>query len=153
MRLCVKYMQNFPKRIKTDMALPSIGITDITTHIDKHKLQFLRRLCTAPNHSRVKQLFLHRLMSYQSAARNNTPCFIADIFSIIGKYDLSAFISNFIETGYFPPKMIWKRLVQRNFNNVFKSHFKSRTHANPAMNRFISIHPDCLKPLRLWTAT
>ena len=79
--------------------------------------------------------------------------FIADIFSIIGKYDLSAFISNFIETGYFPPKMIWKRLVQRNVDNVFKSHFKSRTHANPAMNRFTSIHPDCLKPLRLWTAT
>ena len=41
MRFCVKYMQNFPKRTKTDMALPSIGITDITTHIDKHKLLFL----------------------------------------------------------------------------------------------------------------
>ena len=79
--------------------------------------------------------------------------FIADIYSIIGKYDLSAYISNFIETDYNPPKMIWKRLVQRNVDNVFKSHFKSRTHANPAMNRFISIHPDCLKPLRLWTAT
>ena len=124
---CVEYMQNFPKRTKNDMALPSIAITDITTHIDKLKLLFLRRLCTAPNHSRVKQLFLHRLMSYQSATRNNTPCigFIADIFSIIGKYDLSTFISNFIETVYFPPKKIWKRLVQRNVDNVFKSHFKS----------------------------
>ena len=63
-RFCVKYLQGFKRRTRTDVSTAAIGIASITTYIHIRQLLFLRRLCTLPNDSRVKELFLLRLAAY-----------------------------------------------------------------------------------------
>ena len=65
-RFCVKYMQNFSKRTKTYICLASLGITNIECIIDSRKLCFLRRVCVAPLHTSVKNLFLNRLVCFNT---------------------------------------------------------------------------------------
>ena len=59
-RFCIKYFQGLKQRIRT----ASIDIANITTYIHIRQLLFIRRICTLPNDSRVKELFLLRLAAY-----------------------------------------------------------------------------------------
>lgn len=152
-RFCVKYIQNFHKRTKTDIALASLGIANIRSQIDKNKLFFLRRLCYAPNHARVKQLFLHRLMSFQRKSPHKRYGFIPEIYSILQKYDLTHVISNYINTGIFPKRLIWKKIVLKAVNSFHQTNYSQRAQDTTVMRRFITIHQNCSQPLLLWKAT
>ena len=113
-RFCIKYFQGLPKRTRTAIALGAIGTSNAEVVIDKCKLLFLRRLCTAPLHSRVKSLFLKRLMQYKYNINSRKTGYINDIMRLLRKYSLTKFVEDFITDGIFVPKLIWKRLVVRN---------------------------------------
>ena len=151
-RFCVKYMQNFNKRTKTYICLASLGITNIECIIDSRKLCFLRRLCVAPLHTSAKNLFLNRLVCFNTNVSTINVGFVQDIMRLIDKYSLSFFIEQFISDGYFVPKRIWKHIVHQNVSRYYNDHWNMCVHNDICYDRFISIHNTCAQPLLLWRA-
>ena len=152
-RFCVKYMQRVNKRTKTNICLASLGATNIEGFIDKAKLIFLRRLCTAPIHTCVKSLFLNRLVHYQNNVSLANAGFIHDVMRIVNKYCLSNYIDLYISDGYFVPKTIWKHIVNRSIRSHHCEQWSASTSNDLACKRFVSIHNSCNEPLVLWSAT
>lgn len=95
-RFCIKYMQNFNKRTKTNICLASLGATNIESIIDIRKLSFLRRLCTTPMCTSIKNLFINRLVCFQNKLSKNNVGFVQDVMRIIEKYDLTFYINQFV---------------------------------------------------------
>ena len=87
-RFCLKYMQGFHKRTRTDTVYAMLGFPKIETLINERKLLFLRRLCSIPARSRSKQLFTYRLHSYFTTHTSVNSGFIPDIISILNEYEL-----------------------------------------------------------------
>ena len=81
-RFCVKYLQGFKRRRRTDVNTAAIGIASITSYIHIRQLLFLRRLCTLPNDSRVEELFLLRLAAYFQSSRITHTGYIFDIIQV-----------------------------------------------------------------------
>ena len=73
---CMKYIQRFRSRTRSDVCTAVIGITDIQSFIHKRQLLFLRRMCTLPKTSRVKDLFLFRLLLQCPKPKSHWICFI-----------------------------------------------------------------------------
>ena len=63
-RFCIKYIQNLPKRMRTDVALGLIGSNPIIAEIDIKKFSFLGQLCCLPSQAVYKQIFNQRLTNY-----------------------------------------------------------------------------------------
>ena len=149
-RFCVKYMQGFPKRTRTAISLASLGVTNIEHVIDKCKLLFLRRLCVAPLKSRVKSLFLKRLIFFKHSVSARKIGFVSDIYRLLQKYSLIYYIEQFISEGYFPPKYIWRRIIDCSIKRHSSDQWSAIVTNDPEYERFVTIHNDCTKPLVLW---
>ena len=148
-RFCLKYMTNLSKRTKTNICLASLGVKSVECIIDKCKLLFLRRLCITPYTTSVKTLFLHRLIFCKETVIDKCAGFIPDIIRILNKYELSAFIENYIKDSYFPPKCIWNHIVKNSINRYCASAWTQSVTNDPAYNRFAAIHRDITQPLLL----
>ncbi len=66
-RYCIKNMQCFPKRTRTDKALVMVGASSIECYIEERKLKFLGRLCTLSNNVVAKSAFVFLLYRYQNS--------------------------------------------------------------------------------------
>ena len=111
-RFCVKYMQSLPKRTNTDLALSHMNVQNIELEIDYRKLMFFRQLCCLPLDYTAKEIFLYRLVNFNSRLSSQRD-FILDIHRISGKYSLTHVLYKFSEKGCstFISKPSWKRLV------------------------------------------
>ena len=67
--------------------------------------------------------------------------YIPDIFEILKKYDLLQFIVNYINSGIFPNKLVWKRLVKNSIYTYESSAWLQRMSCQNVFDRFVSIHP------------
>jgi hypothetical protein len=108
---CVKFIQNFHKSISTKFALCMLNIPNILTMINYRKLQLFGQLCRLPSKYLAKQIFVNRLIRYVSVDRQKHG-FIPDIYRLLQKYDLLYVIYTFIDTGVFPSKLKWKKILQ-----------------------------------------
>ena len=115
---CLKYMTNLSKRTKTNVCLASLGVKSVECIIDKCKLLFLRRLCITPYTTSVKTLFLHRLICCKESVIDKCAGFIPDIIRIFNKYELSAFIENYIKDGYFPPPNVYGTIQLKQHQSI-----------------------------------
>ena len=152
-RFCIKYFQGLPKRTRTAIALGAIGTSNAEAVIDKCKLLFLRRLCTAPLHSRIKSLFLKRLMHYKYNINSRKTGYINNIMRLLRKYSLTNFVEDYITDGIFVPKLIWKRLVVRNIKMYAEKQWLDVVTYETGFEHFTAIHNNCSKPLKLWKAS
>ena len=139
-----------PKRTKTNICLASLGVKSIEYYIDQCKLYFLRRLCSTSIDSSVKKLFLHRLMAFKNSVTTINVGFISDVARILNKYKLNNFIENVISNSYFPPKTIWKHILNRSLNHTFTSSWNQTVINDSAHGRFVFIHINITEPLLLW---
>ena len=57
-------------------------------------------------------MFLYRLCSYVNNNNNQTGYF-KDIFCVLTKYNLVETVHSYMDTGQFPLKLAWKRLVNQ----------------------------------------
>ena len=136
-RLCVKYIQGFHIRTRTDVALSMLNVLPIEAEIHKRKLNFLGQACRLERDCSFKQLFLFRLTSY--ALRKCSSGFIPDIMSLLEKYHLKHILENYIETGIFPSRYSWKKIVNLKVKALFVTEWEDRT-SSPIFDRFRSIH-------------
>ena len=109
-RFCMKYVQRLNMNTSTDFTLSCIDMPSIETILDYRKLQFFGQLCRLSSTYLSKQVFTHRLLRYYNMQMQYTS-FIADIYWLLVKYGMRYILDNYIETGAFPPKCNWKRLL------------------------------------------
>jgi len=103
-RKCLKQIQTLSPSCDTTFSLVSLDIESIEEIVDFNKLQFLGQLC--PDHI-AKQVFVHRLIRHLTHG-NVVFGFIPDIWRIAKKYHVDHFIIEFVNSGDFPVKSVWK---------------------------------------------
>jgi hypothetical protein len=112
-RFCAKIIQGFGKITRTDICLSMLGWLPVQSEIDKRKLGFLQKLCSMPNNLLSKQIFNARLSMFVIRYDDIQKGYIPDIFKILKKYDTLQFIVKYIDSGTFPNKQTWKKLVKK----------------------------------------
>ncbi|MES9883123.1 MAG: reverse transcriptase family protein [Sedimenticola sp.] len=148
-RQCIKYMQGLPKRTRSDIAMGLIGSVSVEAEIDRCKLRFLSQLIALPTYRVAKQIFVNRLTAYNQNPASASG-FIPDIYRILLKYGLRDFLENFIESGLFPVKHVWKYTVNNKIQDHETTLWHTRTDADIDLVRFKEIHQS-LSPCALWT--
>lgn len=148
-RLCVKYMQDIPRRTKTDIALNTIGCLPIEAIIDKSKLRFFGQLCMLRDNKPARVIFHNRLSAYLMN-KVNFQGFMPDIYRILQKYSLNCVLESYLNSGQFVSKCMWKRLVNEAIVNYERQTIETRLQSNEPLASVIQIS-DPLSPCPLWT--
>ena len=112
-RFCVKFSQKLPPSAKNDISLFSLGVCSIESVIDYKKLQLLGQLCRLPCYYLAKKIFVYRLIHYSGGTGRQSLGFRPDMYRLLTKYNLSHFISEFIENGCFLTKNAWNTVLNR----------------------------------------
>ena len=149
-RYCIKYIQGFHPRTRTDICLPMVGCANIEAYIDKKKLLFLRRLIVSPFTSRVRDLAFYRCSS--TLLLDNTTGFFKNILGILEKYNLLEYLQNFMQSGTFPTKGCWKNIVKSRISTVQQQLWLDRIDNNSEFRRFKKIHKELFKTCNIWNA-
>ena len=98
-QFCLKYMQGFHKRTKTDRVYAMLGFLK-KTPMNERKLLFLHRFCSISLQGAVQNNYSHtECMSVNSR-------FIPDIISILSKYVLLDYLKTFLASGFFHKKSV-----------------------------------------------
>ena len=143
-----KHAMNLPKQTRSDMCESLFGLLPITSEIDKRKLQFLGRLCRLESDSLTKQIFLNRLFSYTDFPKRKHYGFIPDVINLLKKYNLETHLHSYLQSGMFPLKKEWKRIVSSTIYNHFSTTRSTNIQTDPDFSLFRSIthnrHPDTL---------
>ena len=107
------HIQHVPPYTKTDVCLSLIGKMPPNFHIDERKLVFVGQICCLAADHVLRSIFCYGLVSYYGPFAHNCPQlgFIPSITQLLRKYSLEYFIFNFMQSGQFPPKNAWKKLV------------------------------------------
>ena len=111
-RFCIKYMQGFGIRTRTDIALGLLGVLSLESEIDFKKLNILGQLCRNDTHCWITPVFHIRLDSY-FVNRNVQIGFFSDIMRLLEKYGLTGYLESFRIRGVFPSKSVWNRMVKQ----------------------------------------
>ena len=117
-----------------------LGLHPIISEIDKKKLYFLQKLCTFDDVYISKKIFITRLFSFFIDTNRVQHGFIPDIVSVLYKYQLHDYMTDFLFTSFFPDKRTWKIIVNRTVNSVQSDEWNNRVHIDSDFKRFINIH-------------
>ena len=93
-----------------------VGLWSVEAEINKRKLLFLRRMIHASELCIHRRAFVIRLTRWKCNANKMTG-FIPDIVSILKKYSLWGYLDKYLQTGNFPGKSEWKRVVVQSLKN------------------------------------
>ena len=147
-RFCVKHMQSLSKRTRTDAALSLLGVYPIELEIDSRKLTLFGQMCRLNSNSWVKNVFLNRLTSFTTHSNGRQTGFIADIFRLLGKYQLRHVLEAYLESSIFPSKFAWKRILKSTLHESAISSWHNRIHTQD-FSRFTALHYD-YSPHWIW---
>jgi len=147
-RLFARISQNLHKRSSTLATIQSLGLWSMEGTIDKLKLMLLGRLCRADVRSVHKRIFYNKLGQYMVA--NIQPGSVThDILNIANKYDLWHILTEFTNTGFFPSKVAWNRIVSSKIADCEYRRWQNLLSQLPGMSRYAAVH-NALVPHRLW---
>ena len=104
--------QNLPHLTRSDMVTGLLGFTSIQAPIDTLKLLFLQSLCKLGPDERANKLFKLRLLQFKTTRTNHMIGFIPDVHRVLSKHALTPYIDEYCNTGVFPDKALWKRVVK-----------------------------------------
>ena len=135
-RYCVKRIQGFHIRTRTDIAL---GMLE--SMIDQRKLTFLGIMCRLVNNSSAKYLFMYRLSYAMNFLNNNMTGFFPDIIRILHKYNLFEYIKNYANGAVFPSKHLWKQLTKNAVFNLYRSNWTLRVQHDQLLSRYSYLQP------------
>ena len=129
------------------MALNLLGIPNLESEIMKKKCMLFGQICRLDPYYNVKRIFLHRLTSHYFF--NDVKYgFIVDALRIITDLGLERCIVNFLNTGVFPSKYVWKKQVRSKLETMTSANVLSELHLEN-IDRFLSFNT-ALKPNRFW---
>ena len=146
-RFCIKYMQGFGIRTRTDIALGLLGVFPLESEIDFKKLNLLGQLCRSDTKCWITPVFHIRLESYLNN-RNKQIGFFCDITRLLEKYGLAAYLENFRNHGTFPCKTAWNKLVKEKIRQYETVQWHNRISV-AEFSLFTRLH-DVLQPHIFW---
>ena len=150
-RFCLKVAQGLIRTTRSDMCHTLLGMPRISAFIDKSILLFLQRLCKLPENAISKQVFVRRLEQVLDEGPRG-PSVVAHLVTLADKYGLSDSVTTFRQSGVFPGKAAWKRMVIDTLVNSEKELYYLRTSTDSDFVRFHKINPDCFTPSVVWAA-
>jgi hypothetical protein len=112
-RLAAKTIQRFPRRTSTVAALGMLGWLPIEGLIDQKKLLFWGRLCRQDPDSLPSKVLKQRLFQYYYDATDRHIGFVSKTVQLMTKYGLGYILDKYLESGVWPSKLSWKRLVEQ----------------------------------------
>lgn len=148
-RFCIKRMQGFHRRTRSDVACGMLGCLSIESIIDKRKLIFLGSLCRLSANFTAKSVFLFSLYRHVLFPRPNSIGFVPDLLRILEKYNLGKFVKTFLEEKIFPPKIVWKSVVNEAVSNVELRDWIMRVSADASLTCYRSLLGN-LEPSITW---
>ena len=123
---CLKVIQKLPLTANNSIVLNAAGVFSLRAEINYRKLGFLGQLVRLPSKYLSKQMFVHRIIRFDSGITKQKYVFIPDICMMLHEYELYDSLVTFRKTAIFPSKRtvksivrskIWeKELVQRKAN-------------------------------------
>ena len=125
-----------------------IGLTRIEYEIDKRKLLLFGQLCSLNKSLRFQTLFVHRLTQYMSYPRK-TQGFMQDIYRILGKYNLTDVLKEYISTASFPTLRQWKKRLKSSIQRTAEFEFRTKLLQDESLNIFFNIQGEIL-PNSIW---
>ncbi|MCG8044308.1 MAG: reverse transcriptase family protein, partial [Candidatus Thiodiazotropha endolucinida] len=146
-RLCLKAIQCVDRQTRTTVALGLIGSINIQYEIEKRKANLFGQLCRLDPHFAVKRLFIQRLTSGHlfHVLRFG---FVSELLRLLDGYNLGYIVHGYINTGVFPSKHTWKKLIRDNINLASTISTRNDIIDN-GLERFLSIHAQ-MKPSYFW---
>ena len=96
-----------------------------------------------------KQTLVTRLMEYIYKCVKEQLCFIPDILQIAIEYRLDNFILTFLQTGTFPSKISWTKIVKGNVYSIEENLWRERLVNDDDFQLFRIKHPN-IKPHKAW---
>jgi hypothetical protein len=111
-RFCLKTIQSFAMSTSTQYTLAALDMNSIEINVEFRKLTFLGQLCRLPCRYLAKKVFLNRLFSFLNNDRQYVG-FIPDSYKLLQKYNLLTVLNNFVITGEFPSKNVWKNMLHK----------------------------------------
>jgi len=106
-----KHIQGLHRRTHDEIVRGLLGCTTIATVIDRCKINFVYKLMDLPHDNIVKHIFLcqiYCILFVPTLADTRTITY--DLWSIILKYDISAFIMEYLCGGILLNKKLWKQI-------------------------------------------
>ena len=108
----VKKILGLPIRTRSDMCESMLGLTRLSSEVDKRKLMFLHKILSLNSNTICQKLFLRKYMLYISNRNSIRYGYIPDICELLDKYELQPIMNNFLkDVTSLPTKVDWKRTV------------------------------------------
>ena len=126
-----------------------LGSKPLECEIDKRKLTFFGQLCRHSVNHFSKDIFYFRLMHYMNN-KGLQRGFFHDISRILHKYSLDGALEDFINTGLFPSKEIWKHIVKNKINYFYLNNNKTQMESDLLLKEFRVVKDDDLSLSRIW---
>ena len=126
-----------------------LGFTSIESYIDLQKLLFLGALCRLKPLDVAYKLLILRAYQFMNKLTVNNTGFVKDIVRILEKYSLYSHLTEFLHSGSFPAKALWKRVCEKAVFNHEQRKWSERIRSDNEFELFKTIHFH-LTPAACW---
>ncbi|MEW8545933.1 MAG: reverse transcriptase family protein, partial [Candidatus Thiodiazotropha sp.] len=146
-RLCIKTMQSIWRNTRTCVALSLIGSRSIELEIKKKKCSLFGQFCRLDPYFTAKRLFLHRLTSHYYFYDLKYG-FVMDAILALIDLGLEHIVSEYRNSGMFPSKFAWKKVVNAKIAQERDNTFLSEVYEEN-LDPFLRLHSE-VKPNYFW---
>ena len=137
---CLKRLQDLPNRTRSDMVKGLLGFISIEGYIDLQKLLFLGSLCRLKPADVAYKLLIIRVYQFMNKLTVYDTGYVKDIVRILEKYSLYSFLTEFLHSGSFPAKALWKKLCKTTVFNLEQRKWTDRIHSDNEFEIFKTVH-------------
>lgn len=123
----------------TDSVCANLGLWTMVGYIDKCRLLFPGRLCNNACNSSTKTLFC-AFLSLTVHLNINSRSICNTLLCTVRKYNLLKYVVTYVQTGYFPPKTVWCRIVVNSIFSYEEAQWKLRLSIREDMSRYSVTH-------------
>jgi len=135
-RTVAKQIQGLARRTHNEIVLGLLGWHTVEGQIDQCKLRFVSKLV---NMSGITKLvFIHEI--YICLFETCTNTITSDLVRILKKYNLYAYLLNYLKGRQFPDKQAWKHIVKENISKVEEAKWRIGL-INKNANRYLRVQP------------
>jgi endonuclease/exonuclease/phosphatase family metal-dependent hydrolase len=141
-KLFLKSVQALDRRTHDEVVRGLLGCISLKGHIDKCKLNFIRKLISLPPNTLVKQIFMYQ--SYHCLVygwNREARCITADLINVSKNYGLYSYVLSYLSGGSFPDKRVWRNIVSESVCNAETEQWNQGLVEKGAY-RFMRIQPD-----------
>lgn len=144
-----KRFQGLPVACHSDGAIGCLGMWTTMGYVDKAKLLFVGNVVRASPDQLHKKVFVTRLMAYLYGTHSKQYGFIPEILELLKKYELLEHLENYLCSGMFPVKRVWRNIVMDRVHALEEQLWRNRVALKPELENLSRTHMT-LQPIFHW---